>query len=751
MKNLFLGHRIGFLLPLLVWLAPFAWAQPNQQFRLVDEYSASPIVQAIFRYAGQSGVSDAQGVVKFQYQSGAMMQLSHVGYGQWKMDDVAVKAALQAGVVRKTEKTMNVFPVTVIALRPKNNQGQVMELDEQDRLAHDGGAVLNQVTAISSVRKSGNYGFDPVLRGFKYDQLNIVMNGAQSAAAACPNRMDPPTSQMSPNMVDRVEVLKGPHALRYGGGFGGTINFVPVPLRFSEKMDFSGRFSAGYDGNGKIMRSEGLAGINTKHYNWDLFAAWSEGNDYQDGNGNVMQADFLRGSFGSNLGFKISNQQQIKASVIRNLARDTDFITLPMDLRKDDTWLMSLRHDVKFTTGKLASWNTTVAGTLVDHLMNNLLQPTRTMDAESVAKTRTYSARTEGFWQFKRNMLFLGADYRFDNATGDRTRKPLTGPSAGKTFTDNIWQDSQIRKTGAFAEYHIHGAWNVFFSGRLELNHAEAARVDAGFRAQYGETTSTQLNPSLSVGTTRKHQAQTFGLWLGRAMRSGSLSERYINYFPVGMDPYEILGNPAVKPEINNQADLTYELKHANTLINVDVFAAYLQDYISAVRTNLPPRLATSPGVRKVVNISEAFKTGFEWAWTQAWPLNLEHQFSIAYTYGQDLNLDQPLPEIAPMEVRFRVSGAFFDGKLRPEIAMRHVQKQDRISTDFAEKATPAFTVWDVTALYKIKNGYKVTAGMQNVFDVAYYEHLSRTIRGTTNRLYMPGRNVFVSVSLDFQ
>lgn len=740
-------------LVLLCGLLPTVWAQTENHFRLIDAQNEAPLIKVSFRYAGQTGFSDEKGVVSFRYEAGAIMHLSHVGYGMWELSDAGVQAAIQSGYVRKTERMMEAFPVTVIALRPKTNQGTVMELDEQDRLAHDGGAVLNQVTAISSIRKSGNYGFDPVLRGFKYDQLTIVMNGAQSAAAACPNRMDPPTSQMAPNMVDRVEVLKGPHALRYGGGFGGTINFVPVPLRFTEKKQASGRVSGGYDQNGQVVRSEGVVGLNTKKYNLDLFAAWSQGQDYQDGEGILVESDFNRGSFGSNLGVKLLEHHQIKASLTRNLARDTDFIALPMDLRKDDTWLMSLRHDARFHVGRLANWNTTLAATFVDHLMNNFLQTARTMDAESVADTRTYSARTEGLWRLDKNMLYLGADFRMDEATGIRTRKMLTGPNAGKVFTDNIWQGSRIRKTGLFAEYHLHRNWNVFVSGRLDLNQASATAIDAHFLAQNPEAPEVQLNPNFSIGTTHKAHRVTYGLWLGRAMRSGGLSERYINYFPVGQDPYEILGNPNIKPEINTQADLTFAYKSANTLVNVDVFASYLQDYItSAIQAGLKPRVATSPGVRRVINIEEAVKTGFEAAWTQAWPLNLEHQLSLAYTYGEDLERDQPLPETAPMEIRFRLSGAFLEGKLRPEIAMRHAQKQDRISTEYGEKTTPAFMVWDVTAQYKIRNGYRFTAGVNNLFDVAYYEHMSRFMRGATpRRVFMPGRNLFVSLSLDFQ
>ena len=77
------------------------------------------------------------------------------------------------------------------------------------------------------------------VRGFKYDRLNIVMNGSQSAIAACPNRMDPPTSQVPTSTIQKVEVYKGPYALRYGAGFGGTINFVSEPLVFTTKPEAS--------------------------------------------------------------------------------------------------------------------------------------------------------------------------------------------------------------------------------------------------------------------------------------------------------------------------------------------------------------------------------------------------------------------------------------------------------------------------------------------------------------------------------
>ena len=74
--------------------------------------------------------------------------------------------------------TLELYPVTIISIRPVSDQKEALELDYQDNMAHDGGALLNQLASINSIRKSGSYGFDPVFRGFKYEQLNLVLNGA---------------------------------------------------------------------------------------------------------------------------------------------------------------------------------------------------------------------------------------------------------------------------------------------------------------------------------------------------------------------------------------------------------------------------------------------------------------------------------------------------------------------------------------------------------------------------------------------
>lgn len=622
-------------------------------------------------------------------------------------------------------------------------------------MQHDAAAILSQTAGMSSIQKAGNYGFDPVFRGFKYDQLNIVLNGAQSATAACPNRMDPPTSQMAPNMMDRIEVLKGPHALRYGTGFGATINFVPTKLRFTEEADTYGRLSTGFESNGEVLRGEGQLGFSGNRYDLGLFAAWSQGNDYTAGDGTTVQADFQRGSFGANLGLKLAANQQLRISGLYNIARDADFPALPMDLREDDTWMFNARHDIRFEEGALQSWNTTVFGSFVDHLMDNLLKPLdpRMLNAETAATTYNYGGRTEGQWQLKNGRLYTGADLRVEGASGIRVREFLMGPNAGRTFEDDAWQDGRIAKAGLFGEYQQRlGAYQLVLSTRLELNSASVEEASPEFTEVYTDTETTQFNPSFSLGISRKlKEDMKLGLFLGRAQRSGSLTERFINYFPVGIAPFEMLGNPQLSPEVNYQADLTFEWGTESTAINVDLFAGYLQDYISSViDPTLSPRLPMSPGVRQFVNIEEAFKTGFEANWTQQLVAGLQQQVSIAYTYAQDMERDEPLPEIAPLDFRYALQGAYFEGKLQPEVSFRHVLEQNRASTEFGETATPAFSLIDLKLAYQFSEAFRLSAGVNNLLDESYYEHLNRSVRGMNAPILARGRNIYASLNIVF-
>ncbi len=751
-------HLKNIVIMVFCLLAGRLFGQSEQaSIRLLDFENYMPITQASFEYGSQYGISDEKGVIRFEYSRGTTMNLSHLNYGLWSLSSDELEQVIQVETYYRKSISVSIFPVTIIAVKPQIRKldGE-FKIEYQDRLEHDGGDFLSRIPAFSSIRKGGSYGFDPVFRGFKYDQLNIVLNGAQSATAACPNRMDPPTSQMALNMLDRIEVLKGPHSLRFGSGLGATINFIPAKLRFSSEPKLYGRLSGGYESNGNVYRSESQLGFSRENYDISLFASWSGGDDYKTGSSETVQADFSRASFGSSLGLKLSGNQQIRMSATYNRARETDFPALPMDLRDDDTWMFSVRHDIQLGGKFLQKWNSTLYGSFVNHLMNNLLKPIepRTINAETLATTFQYGGRTESEWHIGRSILYAGADYRTEGASGIRVREFLTGPMEGNIIEDDAWQDGYIRKAGLFAEYQIDGdVFDYLLSGRMEFNSADILVPSSEFSLVNKKTSTTQLNPGFSLGILKNsgRNIQT-GLYLARVQRSGGLTERFINYFPVGQDPYEMLGNPQLSPEVNYQSDLNFKFIISDvSFISVDLFAAYLRDFISSeIDTSLTPRIPMSPGVRRFINIDKAFKTGFELSYSQGLFAGLSHHFGLAYTYAQDLQRNLPLPEIAPLDIRYAIFGNYFKNKLKPELVFRYVAQQSRYSKEIGETLTPAFKLLDVSLAYRLNNQLSFSGGINNLLDENYYEHLNRSVSGTSNPIFAPGRNVFINLNFTF-
>ncbi len=526
---------------------------------------------------------------------------------------------------------------------------------------------------------------------------------------------------------------------------------------FSEKFKTTERLSTTYENNGNVFRTEGLLGLHSKKIEFNLVGSWSQGDDYKDGNQKTVQADFLRASFGTNLSVKLTENQYISLSVNRNFGRNTDFPSLPMDLITDNTWLFNAEHNLIIKNSKLVSWKTVAYATHVDHLMDNSLKiiNPRTLNAKSPTHTLTFGGKTETTWSIKNTTTYTGFDLRVENAQGSRTREILTGMNAGKIFTDNIWQNSSIERSGFFAETNINTAKLLYVvAGRVEINKSNATDAAAEFIAINTKTGTTDINPSLSLGIIKNFDNYySLKLWAGSSQRSGSITEKYINYFSVGRDAYELLGNPVLKPEINNQTDLIFEIKSEKTFLNVDLFASYMQNYITSVKNAvLKPRIATSPGVRQFVNLENAFKTGFEVNWKQYLFYGFQQQAGLAYTYAKNIANNEALPEIAPFEIRYSLVGKYLNDKLVSEISLRHVLKQDRISIEYGEKETPSFTTVDFNVSYKMLKFINIAGGVQNIFNVAYYEHLNRSISGSsTDYIFNRGRNFYLTLVFDIK
>jgi iron complex outermembrane receptor protein len=375
------------------------------------------------------------------------------------------------------------------------------------------------------------------------------------------------------------------------------------------------------------------------------------------------------------------------------------------------------------------------------------------LNAVTTANTLNYGGRTESIWNLSKGKLFAGADYRYEAAEGTRTREMLMGPMQGNTLRDNVWQDSYIQKAGLFGEYQLQKGAVTYQAGfRFNFNYAGMQNPAPEFENVSNTSNTTQLNPSISLGLQHEVSGSLiWGVWLGSAQRSGSLAERYINFFPIGQDPYEMVGNPDLDPERNHELDVNLSISRKTWRMQVNGYASVVQNYISSlIDTTLAPRMPSSPGVRYFTNLDLAFRTGFEVSFTHNLPLKLHQQLELAYGIGQDLETTFPLPEIAPLDARYSLYGSYFKDRFVPKLRLRYVAEQNRIAEEFGETKTPDFFTVDLHLALVSKSFLRVNFGVNNLFDVGYYEHLNRSVRGSMQPIFEPGRSFILSLTFDF-
>lgn len=646
---------------------------------------------------------------------------------------------------RDSLKFRNIETVKILKINSVDKNKSKISTTSTDFLNHDAGKFLNAIPEISGIKKAGNYATDPVLRGFKYEQLNVVIDGAMNAINACPSRMDPAASQINMNIVKEAEIYKGPYNFRYGSALGGTINFVTVEPKFSDKTKFGGRISTGYESNGTILRNELLADISTKKVVWNIFGSYQKGDRYKDGNGNQVRSEFLRYNIGTKGIYNWNENNRTSLQISTNQGRNVEFAALTMDLLYDKTWMAQLKHLAKFNTGffNQIEFNSYVSD--VRHSMG-----TQDMKMVSDIKSNTYGARTELKKSWEHNIFYTGADYRHEDARNIRTVMPMMG--AMKMRDGSSWQNSEIEQVGWFAEFQrIIGKSKITASARLDYNFSDAKEPSKLFSTVYGNLKSKNLNHSLSFGYSNRYNAYSqISVWVGRARRSGSLTERYINLFPLGNDAYEMLGNPDLKPETNNQADVIYSFQNDRIFFQADGFYSYMQDYISGiVRKDIKPYNMMSPGVRQFQNMAGAMKTGIEGRFSWEILAKLKTEMGVAYTYAEDLHSKRPLPEIYPLAFRWKLEADFSPVLLG--LNYHFSGKQNRVSDEFGELKTPDFSIFNLTGKVQVSQNAYFTAEVSNIFDRAYSEHLNHAYStDKMQRIQERGRSYSLGFSCNF-
>lgn len=157
-------------------------------------------------------------------------------------------------------------------------------------------------------------------------------------------------------------------------------------------------------------------------------------------------------------------------------------------------------------------------------------------------------------------------------------------------------------------------------------------------------------------------------------------------------------------------------------------FAAYIDDYIYS--TQIAFQDIDGDGAADIVRGYEninAFMYGAEAGFVLDPVDHLRIPISAMYVVGRNRSDDRYLPEIPPLDLRTSVI-VYGDEELPwwAEFGARYVARQDKIDDTFPENETASFQVFHLRVGATIASVLKLEAGVENLFDEDYNEHLTR-------------------------
>jgi len=628
--------------------------------------------------------------------------------------------------------------------------------------------LFNEINGFSTIKR-GNYAIDPTFRASQYEQLNIQYDGGTKAVHACPNRMDPITTHIIPEEIAKIEIVKGPYTVRYGATFGGVINMVTKKPN-QEDYGFHGKVSAGYESNGgSFVSMLHLQHIKEKY---DIVGniGYRDFGNYEDGDGTEIPSSFSSTDYGVKIGYNFSDDQRLQAHWRQSFGRDVLHAALPMDTELDDSSILSLDYKISNLGGIFESFTAKAYYSYVDHLMTNFERPNFMMvEASSPVEATTIGGKMEVKWEPSEKFhLYTGVDGMHIGRDGKRTRvikimngNPLPMPM---TKVDKIWQDSYITDLGLFTEAKWYANNSTIFTAGVRYDNVTSDIQDPedDFAALYDLEKSTEHNISGTV-SVKKIVSDNFTLEaaFGRGVRSANMTERYINHFTVGQDPYEYIGNPNLDAEVNNQFEIGF--KGFEKLNNDSKFSystsfyySTFDNYIVGVvdktlnRKFMPMLEPRNPKVFR--NIDEAYKTGFEMMGKLDFLKDFYFKTELAYVYAKNKDFGESLPLCPPFTTKFTLG-------LEKEnywinVKYNLTSKQSNIAKSFGETETDGYQTLDIRLGVKpIKN---VTLGLAaiNLLDETYHNHLNFSFKNQAGLgavpITEPGRNLTAFLQYKF-
>jgi iron complex outermembrane receptor protein len=224
--------------------------------------------------------------------------------------------------------------------------------------------------------------------------------------------------------------------------------------------------------------------------------------------------------------------------------------------------------------------------------------------------------------------------------------------------------------------------------------------------------------------------------------------ERYFALAPMTGNRW--VGNPELKPSKNTELDLGIKHSTDKALIKATAFYSYVQDYITVHKQFSPDN------ARSYENVNAQFFGGevdLRLSLTQGLFLfgGMSYVQARKETKPEKNINSSNVAEIPPLKTRLALR--YDKGMYFGEVETILSTTQDRVDTDLNEQRTSGYGVVNIKVGGNFK-GFTINAGIDNVFDKKYFEHLSYLrspfAMPPSVKVPEPGRTFYINASYTF-
>ena len=639
-------------------------------------------------------------------------------------------------------------------------------LSSDEKSAVDGGELLLKVPGISGV-KMGTHGIDPVIRGQKHNQLNILLDGAY-VHGGCPNRMDPPTAYASTEIYDEVTVFKGVQTLIYGsGGTGGTVLFKRSAPEFEKDQKVKGKYGAGYRSNGKAWDAfaDVAAGSNERYVRGSVNL--KEAEEYQDGDGKDVRSGYSEKSAMLTLGTRTDSGTHYRFDIDAVRGEDILYAGAMMDSPQadSDTYKLSIETEnlAGFESVKFETYHSEVF-----HIMDNFSLRTNMMWMRVPSDSVTDGVRLTGDMEVGKGNLTLGVDYK--DGDRDATRymsMTATYPTMTQSF---MWPGVEISQTGLFAEYQGEVSKGNRYTAGLRYDMVDANATKATLTTMmmptspntlytnyYGTSASKKTEDNVSALYRMEHDAskQTIVFWgLSRTMRTADETERFMaaNNLTTMM---RWIGNPDIKPEEHTQFDIGFTTIGKNLDVSVSAYYDDVSDYILRDRAHGQTGILLSDNASIYRNV-EAELYGVDVEANVKWSNSWRSHFTAAYIRATNTTDNRAIAQTPPLEgtasLEYHKEKWLFGGEVRLVDKQTRVDDNSMTGSGLDFGQTSGFALLNLYGSMKVGKDGDFRFGVDNVLDKTYAEHLNKPNAFDPSPIQVnePGRSVWARISMKF-